>query len=218
MKNLAFHSLLRWKMILLSMLTTSLNIRFSLYGDNVLFELGSERNYGNIRLNKFTMVFRGVDSYLPRFTSSHGQNVTTRLRKGTTSLRRGTPRLRIWLSHLCFTWAQVAGFLAVLRHEHCVLLTLRFAPALTGDRVQVLAVWCRIQKTFIKRETQPAGNESKTSSGSPEGGSERRNKNTKQVCEFQTTRRMLYLVLLNSLRASQRSKATKEYYRPQSEL
>ena len=165
MKNLAFHSLLRWKMILLSILTTSL-IRFSLYRENVR------------------------------------QNVTTRLRKGTSSLRRGTPRLRIWLSHLCFTWAQVAGFLAVLRHEHCVLLTLRFAPALTGDRVQVLAVWCRIQKTFIKRETQPAGNESKTSSGSPEGGSERRNKNTKQVCEFQTTRRMLYLVLLNGLRAS----------------
>ena len=28
-----------------------------------------------VQFNKFTMVFRGVDPYLPRFTSSHGQNV-----------------------------------------------------------------------------------------------------------------------------------------------
>ena len=43
MKNLAFHSLLRGKIIILPILTTSL-IHFSLNGwDNVLFELGSER-------------------------------------------------------------------------------------------------------------------------------------------------------------------------------
>ena len=43
MKNLAFHSLLRWNMIILPILTTSLHI-FSLRGcENVLFELGSER-------------------------------------------------------------------------------------------------------------------------------------------------------------------------------
>ena len=43
MKNLAFQSLLRWKMIILSILTTSL-IHFSLKGwEIVLFQLGSER-------------------------------------------------------------------------------------------------------------------------------------------------------------------------------
>jgi hypothetical protein len=29
----------------------------------------------NKKFNKFPLVFRGVDSYLPRFTSPHGQNV-----------------------------------------------------------------------------------------------------------------------------------------------
>ena len=43
MKNVAFHSLLGWKMIILAILTTSL-IHSSLKGwENVLFELGSER-------------------------------------------------------------------------------------------------------------------------------------------------------------------------------
>ena len=43
MKNMAFHSLLRWKMILLPILTTSL-MHFYLQGlENVLFELRSER-------------------------------------------------------------------------------------------------------------------------------------------------------------------------------
>ena len=49
MKNLAFHSLLRWKIILLPILTTSL-IHFSLKGwENVvvLFEHGSERANGH---------------------------------------------------------------------------------------------------------------------------------------------------------------------------
>ena len=43
MENLAFHSLLRWKMIIPSTLTTS-PMHLSLKGwENVLFELGSER-------------------------------------------------------------------------------------------------------------------------------------------------------------------------------
>ena len=43
MKNLAFHRLLRWKMIMLPILTTTL-IHFLFKGwENVLFELGSER-------------------------------------------------------------------------------------------------------------------------------------------------------------------------------
>ena len=42
-ENLAFHSLLRWKMIILPILTTSLTL-FLLRGwENVLFELGSNR-------------------------------------------------------------------------------------------------------------------------------------------------------------------------------
>ena len=42
-ENLAFHSLLRWKMIILPLLTTSL-IHFSLKGlENVLFDIGCER-------------------------------------------------------------------------------------------------------------------------------------------------------------------------------
>ena len=41
MKNLAFHSLLRWKMIIVPILTTT--IHFSLKGcENLLFELGNE--------------------------------------------------------------------------------------------------------------------------------------------------------------------------------
>ena len=36
-----------------------------------------ETNCARLRVNKFTMVFRGVD-FLPRFTSSHGQNVAPR--------------------------------------------------------------------------------------------------------------------------------------------
>ena len=43
LKNVAFYRLLRWKMIMLTILTTSL-IHFSLKGwENVLFELGSDR-------------------------------------------------------------------------------------------------------------------------------------------------------------------------------
>ena len=49
MENLAFHSLPRWKMIILPIFTTSL-IHFSLKGwENVLFELGRSE-----RLNPFT--------------------------------------------------------------------------------------------------------------------------------------------------------------------
>ena len=52
MKNLAFHSLLRWKMIILAILTTSL-IHFSFKGwANVLFGLGSW-------LIQFVCFFRG---------------------------------------------------------------------------------------------------------------------------------------------------------------
>ena len=43
MENLAFHSLLRWKMIVLPILTTSLIHFFERWWENVLFELGTER-------------------------------------------------------------------------------------------------------------------------------------------------------------------------------
>ena len=44
MKNLAFHTLPRWKTIILSIIHTTSLIHFSLKGwENVLFELGSER-------------------------------------------------------------------------------------------------------------------------------------------------------------------------------
>jgi hypothetical protein len=36
------------------------------------FKIFGMQSYGKI--NKFPLVFRSVDSYLPRFTSSHGQN------------------------------------------------------------------------------------------------------------------------------------------------
>ena len=35
----------------------------------------SEKTSSRVQINKLTMVFRRVDSYLPRFTSSHGQNL-----------------------------------------------------------------------------------------------------------------------------------------------
>ena len=42
-ENLAFHSLLRWKMIILPILTTSLTLFLFRGWENVLFELGSNR-------------------------------------------------------------------------------------------------------------------------------------------------------------------------------
>ena len=55
--NLAFHSLLRWKMTILPILTTSL-IHFSLKGwENVLFELGSERVNVNHDFKRCTSSF-----------------------------------------------------------------------------------------------------------------------------------------------------------------
>ena len=61
MKNLAFHSLLSWKMIILPILTTSL-IHLSLKGwGNVHFEPGSERG-GNS-----TLLSQSYKKLLPKF-------------------------------------------------------------------------------------------------------------------------------------------------------
>ena len=60
-KNLAFHRFLRWEMIILVILTTSLR-HFSVKGwENVLFELGSER----------------VKGHRNRVTSGHRKSVTS---------------------------------------------------------------------------------------------------------------------------------------------
>ena len=71
MENLAFHILLRSKMIILPTLTTSL-IHFSLKGwENVLFELRSER--GNLFLHR--------PNYTLRLLSINSGNYTDRARK-----------------------------------------------------------------------------------------------------------------------------------------
>ena len=65
MRNLAFHSLLRWKMIIPPILTTSL-IQFSKKGwENVLFELGSERGKwcpSNMNLVVLLLLFCQISS------------------------------------------------------------------------------------------------------------------------------------------------------------
>ena len=79
MENLAFHCLLRWTMIMLPILTTSL-IHFSLYGwENGLFELGGERvqidDHRWTVIRRMDIYLEGIDLCFDILVSYHGMKL-----------------------------------------------------------------------------------------------------------------------------------------------
>ena len=76
-KNLAFHSLLTWKMIILPILATSL-IHFSSKGrENVLFEVGSER-VNTIASTPYVIPLQRRDGVFMNMLKSEGKASPTR--------------------------------------------------------------------------------------------------------------------------------------------
>ena len=125
MKNLAFHTLPRWKTIILSIIHTTSLIHFSLKGwENVLFELGSERvnSWREANFTLFTLtVVQLVYQHIVIAALLHPKFFARFPRIPFPETTRGFFRVRKNVS----LWSQVSNIKLVYQHK---VITALFAP------------------------------------------------------------------------------------------